>query len=164
MPILDLYHGADSAKMLYNVQHRGLTTDSLVAHGVVTNRFWFKLLARIRGTDRSVRAGAYEFAPRPSAWKVLDILAEGREASRRFTVPEGLTILDVAELAWQKLGIPGDSALAAARDSAAASAVLGFPVRSYDIPSIWLPTIFTSTGHWVHLNSRITFFVFSPLR
>jgi len=107
-------------------------TDTLVAHGVVGNRVWFKLLARIRGADRSVRAGAYEFAPRPSAWKVLDILARGREASRRFTVPEGLTILDVAELAWQKLGIPGDTVLAAARDSAAASAVLGFPVRSYE--------------------------------
>ncbi len=107
-------------------------TDTLVAHGIVGNRFWFKLLARVRGADRSVRAGAYEFAPQPSAWRVLDILAKGREAARRFTVPEGLTILDVAELAWQKLGIPGDTVLAAARDSAAASAVLGFPVRSYE--------------------------------
>jgi UPF0755 protein len=107
-------------------------TDSLEAHGVVGNRFWFTLLARVRGADRSVRAGAYEFAPRMNPWRVLDILAEGREAARRFTVPEGLTILDLAALAWERLGIPGDSVLAAARDSAEASRTLGFPVRSYE--------------------------------
>ena len=107
-------------------------TDSLAAHGVVGNRLWFTLLARVRGADRSVRAGAYEFGPRLSAWRVLDILAEGREASRRFTVPEGLTVLDLAALAWQRLGIPGDALIAAARDSAAATALLGFPVPSFE--------------------------------
>lgn len=107
-------------------------TDSLAAHGVIGNRLWFTFLARVRGSDRSVRAGAYEFAPRLNAWRVLDILAEGREASRRFTVPEGLTVLDLAALAWERLGIPGDAVLAAARDSAVASATLGFPVRSFE--------------------------------
>jgi UPF0755 protein len=107
-------------------------TDSLAAHGVIGNRLWFTMLARARGADRSVRAGAYEFAPRMSAWRVLDILAEGREASRRFTVPEGLTVLDLAALAWERLGIPGDSVVAATRDSAAASQTLGFPVRSFE--------------------------------
>ncbi len=38
-------------------------TDTLVAHGVVGNRLWFKLLARARGSDRAVRAGVYDFAP-----------------------------------------------------------------------------------------------------
>ena len=52
-------------------------TDSLAAHGVIGNRLWFTLLARVRGADRAVRAGAYEFAPRLNAWRVLDILAEG---------------------------------------------------------------------------------------
>ena len=52
-------------------------TDTLAAHGVVGSRFWFKLLARARGADRSVRAGVYEFAPRLSAWRVLNILETG---------------------------------------------------------------------------------------
>jgi UPF0755 protein len=107
-------------------------TDSLEAHRVIGNRLWFTLLARVRGADRSVRAGAYEFAPRQSAWRVLEILSEGREAARRLTVPEGFTILDLAALAWERLGIPGDSVLAAAQDSASASETLGFPVRSYE--------------------------------
>src|SRR5439155_25908320 len=38
-------------------------TDSLIAHRVVTSRKIFKLLARLRGVDRSVQAGIYEFKP-----------------------------------------------------------------------------------------------------
>ncbi|HWB42375.1 MAG TPA: endolytic transglycosylase MltG [Gemmatimonadales bacterium] len=107
-------------------------TDSLAAHGVVSNRLWFTLLARVRRTDRSVRAGVYEFAPGLSAWKVLGILESGSEVATRFTVPEGLIIPEVAALAQEKLGIPADSFVAAARDSAAASATLGFPARSFE--------------------------------
>ena len=107
-------------------------TDSLVAHGVVGNRTWFKVLARARRADRSVRAGVYEFEPGVSAWEVLNVLASGSEVSTRFTVPEGLTIPEVAALAQEKLGIPADSVLAAAQDSAAASAALGFPAKSFE--------------------------------
>ena len=107
-------------------------TDTLAAHGVIGSPTWFKLMARARGSDRSVRAGVYEFTTGLSAWKVLDILEAGVEVATRFTVPEGLTIPEVSALAQEKLGIPADSVLAAARDSAAASATLGFPVRSFE--------------------------------
>ncbi len=107
-------------------------TDTLVAHGIVGNRLWFKLLARVRGADRSVRAGVYQFTPGLSPWKVLDILEKGDEVSTRFTVREGLTIPELAALAQERLGIPADSVLAAAGDSAAAAAALGVPVRSYE--------------------------------
>ena len=110
----------------------GAVTDTLAAHGVVGNRFWFKLLARVRGADRAVRAGVYQFTPGLSAWKVLDILEKGEEVTTRFTVREGLTIPELAALAQEKLGIPADSVLAAAGDSAAASATLAVPVRSFE--------------------------------
>jgi UPF0755 protein len=107
-------------------------TDTLVAHGVVGNRLWFKLLARVRGVDRSARAGVYQFPSGLSAWKVLDILEKGDEVSTRFTVREGLTIPELAALAQQKLGIPAESLMVAANDSAAASAMIGTPVRSFE--------------------------------
>jgi peptidoglycan lytic transglycosylase G len=107
-------------------------TDTLVAHGVVGNRLWFKLLARVRGVDRSVRAGVYQFTPGLSAWKVLDILEKGDEVATRFTVREGLTIPELAALAQEKLRIPADSVVAAASDSAAASGLIGAPVRSFE--------------------------------
>jgi UPF0755 protein len=107
-------------------------TDSLAAHDVVSNRTWFTLLARVRGVDRSVHAGVYEFAPHLSAWRVLGILAGGKAVSLRFTVPEGLTILDFAALGSERLGVSEDSLLAAARDGVAASRLLGFPVKSFE--------------------------------
>jgi UPF0755 protein len=60
------------------------------------------------------------------------MLAHGKKVALRFTVPEGLTILDVAELAATRLGIPADSFVHAARDGQAATALLGFPVPSFE--------------------------------
>jgi UPF0755 protein len=110
----------------------GAVTDSLAAHGVISDRRWFKLLARIRGVDRSVHAGVYEFPAGTSEWTVLGMLAKGKKAALRFTVPEGLTIQEVAALAAERLGIPEDSFVTAARDGKTASAILGTPVPSFE--------------------------------
>ncbi|MBA3495885.1 MAG: endolytic transglycosylase MltG [Gemmatimonadales bacterium] len=110
----------------------GAVTDTLAAHGVIANRQVFELLARARGVDRAVQAGVYEFPPGTSPWKVLDVLAKGAAVSQKFTVPEGLTIPEVAALAAEKLGLREDSVIAAAKDGRAATALLGFPVTSYE--------------------------------
>lgn len=110
----------------------GAVTDSLKTHGVIGSPFWFKVLARVRGVERSVHAGMYEFPAGTSPWKVLTMLAHGQKAALRFTVPEGLTIEDVAALASERLGVPQDSFVAAARDSAMASALLGMRVPSFE--------------------------------
>lgn len=107
-------------------------TDSLKAHRVITNPRWFKLLARVRGVDRSVHAGVYEFPSGTSEWTILTMLAKGKKAALRFTVPEGLTIQEVAILAAERLGIPQDSFMAAASDGKAASAILGIRVPSFE--------------------------------
>jgi UPF0755 protein len=91
-------------------------TDSLVAHDIVTHRTWFTLLARIRRMDREVKAGTYEFTTGSSAWQVLNVLREGRVLTLRFTVPEGLTLKDIAELATAELQTDPDSFSTAARD------------------------------------------------
>jgi UPF0755 protein len=110
----------------------GAVTDSLKAHSVIESPFWFKLLAKVRRVERSVHAGMYEFPAGTTPWKALTMLAHGQKAALRFTVPEGLTILDVAGLASERLGIPEDSFIKAARDSAAASALLGMRVPSFE--------------------------------
>jgi UPF0755 protein len=110
----------------------GAVADTLAAHGVIADRRVFKLIARVRGVDRSVQAGVYEFPPGTTPWKVLDVLARGAAISRKFTVPEGLTILDVAALAAERLGLQEDTVVSAARDGAAATAILGFQVKSFE--------------------------------
>jgi UPF0755 protein len=107
-------------------------TDSLVAHGVITSPRWFKLLARLRSVDRSVHAGVYQFPAGTTPWKALGMLAAGRSAAARFTSPEGLTIQEVADLAEERLGVPKDSFLVAARDGGMASRVLGNRVSSFE--------------------------------
>ncbi len=107
-------------------------TDSLEARGVISDPRTFKLLARVRGIDRSVHAGVYEFPAGTSPWKVLTMLRTGKKAALRFTVPEGLTIPEVSTLAAEKLGIRADSFTAAARDSVTASTVLGMRVPSFE--------------------------------
>lgn len=99
-----------------------VVTDSLAAHGVIEHPKWFKLLARVRGLDRSVRAGVYQLARGSSAWSVLEALRRGDQLMLRITVPEGLTLAEIAPIAREALDIPADSFLAAARDPASASA------------------------------------------
>lgn len=106
-------------------------TDSLVAHGVVEHRTWFTLLARLRGIDRGVQAGVYDFARGQTAWNILDILRKGRVLTLRFTVPEGLTLREVAELAARELDLSPDSIIAAAKDSAII-AMAGIDARSVE--------------------------------
>ena len=110
----------------------GAVTDTLAEHGVIRNRTAFKLLARVRRVDRSVQAGVYEFEPGTSPWTVLEVLSRGAAVNRKFTVPEGLTIQEMAALASERLGIAEDTVLAAANDGRAASEFLGYSVRSYE--------------------------------
>jgi len=90
--------------------------DSLKAHGIIRSTLLFKLVARFRGVDRNTKAGVYEFRRGDPLGEVLNALAEGRTASVRLTIPEGLTIPEVATLVAERVGIPADSFVAAARD------------------------------------------------
>ncbi len=97
--------------------------DTLDAHGLVGNRFLLKVRARLSRVDRRMHAGRYTASRGMSAGALLSMLAEGRTASVRLTVPEGLTIADVAELAERELDIPADSVVRAAHDSALADSI-----------------------------------------
>jgi UPF0755 protein len=81
--------------------------DSLTAHGLVQHAGWFRLYARARGLGAGLKSGQYEFH-RGVRW--ADIVRD------RFTVPEGLTLTEVADLAQSQLGIPEDSILVASED------------------------------------------------
>lgn len=93
-------------------------SESLSAHQVLEHPRWFRLLARVRGSDRSAQAGIYELRHGENAATLLRILTEGRGKLVRFTVPEGETLRAVAALAEEQLGIAADSFLAATRDTA----------------------------------------------
>src|ERR1043165_2378130 len=62
--------------------------DSLEAHGVIKNRDWFSLYARIRGLPSSLKSGVYTFAKDESWSSVVTTLKKGRGMEARFTVLE----------------------------------------------------------------------------
>ena len=92
-------------------------TESLAAHGVVRYPLWFKLVARVKRVDRTIKAGVYELPRNAPTGMVIQALAEGRTASARLTIPEGLTIPEVAALVADRVGMPADSFVQAARDT-----------------------------------------------
>jgi UPF0755 protein len=79
----------------------------------------FRIYARSRGLAASLKSGVYELPARAGWRHVVAALASGRGAEARFTVREGLTAAEVAEVAARQLNIAQDTFLAATRDRAA---------------------------------------------
>ena len=92
--------------------------DSLHAHHIISSRGWFRFLARIQRSDRRLQSGSYELRKSMGGIAALRALTSGRAALTRLTIPEGFTLLDMAETAERELAIPRDSFLAASRDTA----------------------------------------------
>jgi len=130
--------------------------ESLAANDVVGSAFLFRLRARLQGVDKKVFAGVYEFPRGISAGEVLRQLSEGKVAARRFTVPEGMTMFEIAGLAESRLGIPADSVLGAARDRALIDS-LGLPgptLEGYLWPDTYLLAPDVAAGELVRVMVR----------
>jgi len=71
-------------------------SDTLVARDVLRSPRVFRLLARIRGDDRRIRAGRY-LIPAGSGWTaLLDTLTSGHMMTMAMTVPEGFWLTQIA--------------------------------------------------------------------
>ena len=98
-------------------------TDTLQAHGVIGNALVFKVLARVRRLDRAVKAGTYRLPRNSRSWDVIDALEQGDQLLMKVTIPEGLTVLEMAPLVADQLGVPADSFIVAAQDTAVAHGI-----------------------------------------
>jgi len=114
--------------------------DSLAAHHIIGSAAAFKFYARLLGESDEIKAGTYELVPDLPVLHVLHVVTSGREVLRRLVIPEGLMLTEVAQDVQAQLGIPADSFLAAAHDSALAADV-GDPtpfLEGYLYPSTYL--------------------------
>jgi len=94
-----------------------VVAESLAAHGVIGSTTWFKLVAKVSGYERKVQTGVYEFPRGQGARAALRAMVSGRAVLSRLTIPEGFTLLDMAEAVEKALAIPRDQFLAASRDT-----------------------------------------------
>jgi UPF0755 protein len=90
----------------------------LEARGLIKSPFAFGLLARVTGVDRNLKAGQYRIHRGESVPEILKTLSRGMSGEDLVTIPEGLTLRDVALVYDRDLGVPADSLLAACADTA----------------------------------------------
>jgi UPF0755 protein len=62
----------------------------------------FRMVARLEGMEKSLQAAEYSFMPSMGVRHIVGMLARGEVAYRQFTVPEGYTIDQIANLLAEK--------------------------------------------------------------
>lgn len=66
--------------------------------GALENPLAFRIMARLSARDRNLKAGEYALEPGWSPNQILDALEAGDSILHRVTVPEGLTVAEVADI------------------------------------------------------------------
>ncbi|MEW5919195.1 MAG: endolytic transglycosylase MltG, partial [Gemmatimonadota bacterium] len=97
--------------------------DSLRRAELISSSRMFRLYARLARKDRALKPGTYVLARNMSWGELIDALTEGRGLVHTFTIPEGYAIADMATTIASATGVPAESLLVAARDSALLRAV-----------------------------------------
>jgi UPF0755 protein len=120
----------DAAKERVTIPPRAtvrVVAESLAAHGIISSKRWFRIVAKVGGYERRLRAGTYELPRGSGARSAIRAIASGKAVLLRITVPEGITLPEIAGIAKRTLDIPVEDFLAAARDTAL--------LRAYEVPA-----------------------------
>ncbi len=80
---------------------RKLATE-LKAGGVIRSSWHFVLMTRLRGDAHRLQAGEYRFSDDMTPVEILNKIVSGEVDYRKFTLPEGYSIYQAAELLEQK--------------------------------------------------------------
>ncbi len=95
----------------------GALVEDLHRRGVVDSPLRLKLLARLEGYDRKIKAGEYRLSAAMKPRELLDVLAEGRVHLYRVTIPEGFNLYQIAERLAQSSLVSAGDFIRAATDS-----------------------------------------------
>lgn len=88
--------------------------DLLEQRGIIKSSWAFQLLGRVNGWGSKLQAGTYALSPSEDTTSILGKLAQGKVAQRSFTIPEGLTVVQIADRLSQQGLINRDRFLAEA--------------------------------------------------
>jgi UPF0755 protein len=88
----------------------------LKEHGIIPSEKRFTILAKLSGQDKRIKAGRYLFRRGMGIRTILGKLVRGETKPLRVTIPEGLTIEEIAELLAEVLDIDGGRFLTLAKD------------------------------------------------
>lgn len=92
--------------------------ESLAANGVVESARVFRFYARLTGRHRLIQAGTFHIPRGSSIRAALDSVRIGRAPEQELTILESMSLREAAARIFVQLGIPEDSTVAAASDTA----------------------------------------------
>ncbi len=91
--------------------------EALYARKLIRNPLAFRLFARQHKLDSQLHSGEYRLSPGMKVAEILDKFAKGQVVIHRFTIPEGMSVAQVAQLLGQQGVLDPERFLAAARAS-----------------------------------------------
>ena len=131
----ELFTVRDSTERLVKVQagdNARVIGDKLKREGIVRSSSAFRMLAKLRGADRSLKPGTYVFGGHSNLWNTVSRLAAGHSENIRITFPEGLSM----HLTFQRIADSGladyQSLQTAATDTALVRRLTGYPLASLE--------------------------------
>jgi UPF0755 protein len=71
-------------------------SERLREKGIIKNSAKFKLFARIKGSDKNIKAGEYNLSPSMTPKKILEIMVNGKVRFHKLTIPEGYNLRQIA--------------------------------------------------------------------
>ncbi len=98
-------------------------TRKLREQQVISNGLFFSLWARFNGSEKKIHQGLYRFESSVAPWEVLERLVTGKGIFHSVTIPEGLTIKEIAELLDKMQIANKEKFLAAAADPSVLTAL-----------------------------------------
>ena len=88
----------------------------LASEDLIRSSMMFQLMSRISGSSRDLKAGTYQLSGSMTLMNIIEQLKTGRVETRRFVVPEGLTVVQIGKL-WESEGFGTAEAFAHAASS-----------------------------------------------
>lgn len=116
--------------------------------GLVKNAILFSVYAKISGDRSRLKVGEYLLRTNMTPKEVLEVITSGKSIARSFTVSEGLSIYEIADL-YEKQGFgTAKEFLALVRDPALIQSLLGerqISLEGYLFPETYMLTKYTDT-------------------
>ena len=75
----------------------------LASENLIRSSIMFQLMSRLSGASRDLKAGTYQLSGSMTLMNIIEQLKTGRVETRRFVVPEGLTVAQIGKL-WESEG------------------------------------------------------------
>jgi UPF0755 protein len=129
------YHHVRGKGIIVSIE-RGMSAEKvynrLSQEGAITNKFIFKIVSKIFGVEHRIKAGKYLFAGNFSDYDVMKIIASGKSNLLvTVTIPEGLTIRQIASIYHRELGVDSTEFADLAFEDSSAQA-LGIPSKNLE--------------------------------